>query len=142
HRRARVEQHHHGPPSQQPLGGPRIPEGEDEEREQGELQEQREQAAQLGEEGRRVLVAEHPIPERREGHGDHAAPQLEDVEHEHAQPYRREDGAEDGDRKPREDHRRKPPRRKTRSISSSKGISMLADTYETWRPAQNDATSA
>ena len=89
HRRARVDQHDDRAPLDEALGGARIAERQDEQRQQRELEQQREEPLELREEARRLLVAKDALPERRERHRHDAPAQLEDVEHGHADARRR-----------------------------------------------------
>jgi hypothetical protein len=67
-------------PSRNEAAGRGIAEGEQEQREQRELEQQREQPLELREEAGRLLVAQDAVPDLREGHGDGPPPQLQDVE--------------------------------------------------------------
>ncbi len=131
HRGACVDQDDDRPPANQTLDRSGVAQGQHENRQETQLKQKRQKPPELCEQRRRVPVPQNPFPKRREGHGHDASAQFEQIEDDDAQTGSAEDRDQLGQRQPREDHFRNPPRRKTCRMSSSNGVPTSATAYGT-----------
>jgi hypothetical protein len=121
HRGRGVDHEDHGAPGEGGDAEARIAEGQDQERQEDELEQQGEPASEASQERRRLLLPGDPVPEAREGDGDPAPPQLEEVEDHQGGGRGAEERPQLGQGEAEEGHLRNPPARKIVRISSSKG---------------------